>query len=70
MIVKLNLRERFNKRREGLMMKILVLKKARKKKVSVLLIEVKLLSRVRLFAARWIVAYQVPPFMEFSRQEC
>ena len=52
------------------MMKILVLKKARKKKVSVLLIEVKLLSRVRLFAARWIVAYQVPPFMEFSRQEC
>ena len=30
---------------------------------------VKLLSRVRLFATPWTVAYQAPPFMEFSRQE-
>ena len=31
--------------------------------------KVKLLSRVRLFAAPWIVAYQVPPSVGFSRQE-
>jgi len=30
--------------------------------------EVKLLSRVRLFATSWTVACQVPPSMEFSRQ--
>ena len=30
---------------------------------------VKLLSRVRLFAIPWTVAYQAPPSMEFSRQE-
>ena len=30
---------------------------------------VKLLSSVRLFAIPWTVAYQVPPSMEFSRQE-
>ena len=30
---------------------------------------VKLLSRVRLFATQWTVAYQAPPSMEFSRQE-
>ena len=29
----------------------------------------KSLSRVRLFAAPWTVAYQVPPSMGFSRQE-
>ena len=29
--------------------------------------EVKLLSRVQLSATLWIVAYQVPPSMEFSR---
>ena len=27
------------------------------------------LSRVRLFATPWTVAYQAPPFMGFSRQE-
>ena len=32
--------------------------------------EVKLLSRVRLFATPWTVAYQAPPSMGFSRQEC
>ena len=32
--------------------------------------EVKSLSRVRLFATPWTVAYKVPPFMGFSRQEC
>ena len=32
--------------------------------------EVKSLSRVPLFATPWIVAYQAPPFMGFSRQEC
>ena len=31
--------------------------------------EVKSLSRVRLFATSWTVAYQVPPSMGFSRQE-
>ena len=31
--------------------------------------KVKLLSRVRLFAIPWTVAYQAPPSMEFSRQE-
>ena len=30
---------------------------------------VKLLSRVRLFAILWSVAYQASPSMEFSRQE-
>ena len=29
----------------------------------------KVLSRVRLFATPWTVAYQAPPSMEFSRQE-
>ena len=29
----------------------------------------KLLSRVRLFATPWTVAYQAPPSMGFSRQE-
>ena len=31
--------------------------------------KVKSLSRVRLFATLWTVAYQAPPFMGFSRQE-
>ena len=31
--------------------------------------EVKWLSRVRLFATPWTVAYQAPPSMGFSRQE-
>ena len=31
--------------------------------------EVKLLSRVQLFATPWTVAYQAPQSMEFSRQE-
>ena len=31
--------------------------------------EVKLLSRVRLFANPWIIAYQAPPSIGFSRQE-
>ena len=30
----------------------------------------KLLSRVRLFATPWTVAYQALPSMGFSRQEC
>ena len=33
-------------------------------------VKVKLLSRVRLFATPWTVAYQAPPSMGFSRQEC
>ena len=32
--------------------------------------KVKSLSRVRLFATPWTVAYQDPPSMGFSRQEC
>ena len=31
--------------------------------------EVKSLSRVRLFATAWTVAYQAPPSVEFSRKE-
>ena len=31
--------------------------------------EVKSLTRDRLFATPWTVAHQVPPSMEFSRQE-
>ena len=31
--------------------------------------EVKLLSRVQLFATPWTVAYQDPPSMGFSRKE-
>ena len=33
-------------------------------------VKVKSLSRVRLFATPWTVAYQAPPSMRFSRQEC
>ena len=33
-------------------------------------VKVKSLSRVQLFATPWTVAYQAPPSMEFSRQEC
>jgi len=32
--------------------------------------KVKSLSRVQLFVTPWIVAYQAPPSMGFSRQEC
>ena len=32
-------------------------------------VKVKSLSRVRLFATPWTVAYETPPSMEFSRQE-
>ena len=32
-------------------------------------VKVKSLSRVRLFATLWTVAYQAPPSMGFSRQE-
>ena len=32
--------------------------------------KVKSLSRVLLFATPWTVAYQAPPSMGFSRQEC
>ena len=31
--------------------------------------EAKSLSRVQLFATPWMVAYEVPPSMEFPRQE-
>ena len=33
-------------------------------------VKAKLLSRVRLFATPWTVAYQGPPSMGFSRQGC
>ena len=33
-------------------------------------VKVKSLSRVRLFAAPWTVAYRAPPSVGFSRQEC
>ena len=33
-------------------------------------VKVKSLGHVQLLATPWTVAYQVPPFMGFSRQEC
>ena len=33
-------------------------------------VKVKSLSRARLLATPWTAAYQAPPSMEFSRQEC
>ena len=33
-------------------------------------LSLKSLSQVRLFATPWTVAYQAPPSMGFSRQEC
>ena len=33
-------------------------------------VKVKSLSRVRLLATPWTIAYQAPPSMGFSRQEC
>ena len=33
-------------------------------------VKVKSLIRVQLFATPWTVAYQAPPSMGFSRQEC
>ena len=33
-------------------------------------VKVKSLNHVRLFATPWTVAYQAPPSMGFSRQEC
>ena len=33
-------------------------------------VKVKSLSRVRLFATPWTIAYQAPQSMGFSRQEC
>ena len=33
-------------------------------------VNLKSLSRVRLFATPWTVAYEAPPSMEFSKQEC
>ena len=38
-------------------------------KMTNLKVKVKSLSRVQLFATPWIVAYQAPPSMGFSRQE-
>ena len=37
--------------------------------INLLTYEVKSLSRVRLCATPWTVAYQAPPSMGFSRQE-
>ena len=33
-------------------------------------VKVKSLSHVRLFVTPWTVAYEAPPSMGFSRQEC
>ena len=33
-------------------------------------VKVKSLSRIRLFATPWTLAYQAPPSVGFSRQEC
>ena len=37
--------------------------------IYIVKVKVKLLSRVRLFATPWTVAYQAPPSVGFSRQE-
>ena len=37
--------------------------------LPLLVLKVKSLSRVRLFATSWTVAHQAPPSMGFSRQE-
>ena len=37
--------------------------------MEMVMVMVKLLSRVRLFATPWTAAYQAPPSMGFSRQE-
>ena len=37
--------------------------------IRIMKVKVKSLSRVRLFATPWTVAYQAPPSMGFSRQE-
>ena len=42
----------------------------RGKKERIKWTEVKSLSSVRLFATPWTIAYQAPPSMGFSRQEC
>ena len=39
-------------------------------KTRIDIVKVKSLSHVRLFATPWTVAYQAPPSMGFSRQEC
>ena len=46
---------------------IALISHASKVKVKV---KLKSLSHVRLFVTPWTVAYQAPPFMGFSRQEC
>ena len=38
--------------------------------IRIMKVKVKSLSRVRLFATPWTVAYQAPLSMGFSRQEC
>jgi len=43
--------------------------KARWWSIAIRKMKVKSLSRVWLFATPWTVAYEVPPFTEFSRQE-
>ena len=40
-----------------------------KQELKEMKVTVKSLSRVRLFATPWTVAYQAPPTMGFSRQE-
>ena len=42
----------------------------RKAMTNLVKVKVKSLSCVRLFATPWTVAYQAPPSMGFSRQEC
>ena len=45
------------------------LKECKNKTTSPAKVKVKSLSRVRLFATPWTVAYEAPPSMGFSRQE-
>ena len=53
--------------------KLCEIRQAQKDKHCIILfmkVKVKSLSRVQLFVTPWTVAYQAPPSMGFSRQEC
>ena len=53
--------------------KLCEIRQAQKDKHCMILfmkVKVKSLSRVQLFVTPWTVAYQAPPSMGFSRQEC
>ena len=79
MIVKMikNLENRVEKMQESIKKELEELKNKHTEKnntiteiKNTLKVKVKSLSRVRFFATPWTIAYQAPPSMGFSRQEC